>query len=168
MRGNGKQNTTLKRNALQVLFNFSPQQICSDPKRTIKFHSTHFLSFFCLSYRIHDFNSPPVTRFDSLSRLCSLDCLAIDSATGFSWAQWCANREAAMATSVMVNPWNNQVHPLLRRHYKKDSRFVLDLYTLTYDNHESLDSLGDLSAVSKVLRVITYGQCRVVFVNSLF
>ncbi|KAK7571877.1 hypothetical protein V9T40_014349 [Parthenolecanium corni] len=34
---------------------------------------------------------------------------------------------------------------LAKRHYKKDSRFVLDLYTLTYDSHESLDSLGDLS-----------------------
>lgn len=28
-----------------------------------------------------------------------------------------------------------------RRHYKKDSRFVNDLYTLTYDDHESLDSV---------------------------
>lgn len=28
-----------------------------------------------------------------------------------------------------------------RRHYKKDSRFVNDLYTLTYDEHESLDSV---------------------------
>lgn len=36
---------------------------------------------------------------------------------------------------------------LVKRHYKKDSRFVLDLYTLTYDSHESLDSLGDLSEV---------------------
>lgn len=28
-----------------------------------------------------------------------------------------------------------------KRHYKKDSRFVNDLYTLTYDDHESLDSV---------------------------
>lgn len=28
-----------------------------------------------------------------------------------------------------------------RRHYKKDSRFVNDLYTLTYDEHESLDTV---------------------------
>lgn len=28
-----------------------------------------------------------------------------------------------------------------RRHYKKDSRFVNDLYTLTYDDHESLDTV---------------------------
>lgn len=26
----------------------------------------------------------------------------------------------------------------IKRHYKKDSRYVNDLYTLTYDNHESL------------------------------
>lgn len=31
--------------------------------------------------------------------------------------------------------------PFDRRHYKKDSRFVNDLYTLTYDEHESLDSV---------------------------
>jgi len=40
------------------------------------------------------------------------------------------------------------IRRLDRRHYKKDSRFVLDLYTLTYDEHESLDSLGDLTDVS--------------------
>ena len=28
-----------------------------------------------------------------------------------------------------------------RRHYKKDSRFVLDLYTLTFDDDESVDSI---------------------------
>lgn len=28
-----------------------------------------------------------------------------------------------------------------KRHYKKDSRFVNDLYTLTYDDHESLDTV---------------------------
>ena len=28
-----------------------------------------------------------------------------------------------------------------RRHYKKDSRFVLDLYTLTFDEDESVDSI---------------------------
>lgn len=32
-----------------------------------------------------------------------------------------------------------------RRHYKKDSRFVNDLYTLTYDDHESLDTVELLS-----------------------
>lgn len=30
---------------------------------------------------------------------------------------------------------------LPRRHYKKDSRFVNDLYTLTYDDNESLDTV---------------------------
>ena len=29
----------------------------------------------------------------------------------------------------------------LRRHYKKDSRFVFDLYTLTYDDHETVDTV---------------------------
>lgn len=31
---------------------------------------------------------------------------------------------------------------LPRRHYKKDSRFVNDLYTLTYDENESLDTVA--------------------------
>jgi hypothetical protein len=56
-----------------------------------------------------------------------------------------------MATSVMFNPWVDHGGPnsklLDKRHYKKDSRFVLDLYTLTYDSHESVDSLGDLNTV---------------------
>ncbi len=29
-----------------------------------------------------------------------------------------------------------------RRHYKKDSRFILDLYTLTFDEHETVDALA--------------------------
>lgn len=32
----------------------------------------------------------------------------------------------------------------LKRHYKKDSRYVNDLYTLTYDNHESLYMTNEL------------------------
>lgn len=28
------------------------------------------------------------------------------------------------------------------RQYKKDTLYVLDLYTLTYDSHETLDSLS--------------------------
>lgn len=35
----------------------------------------------------------------------------------------------------------------IRRHYKKDSRYVNDLYTLTYDNHESLDTVELISSV---------------------
>nr|CAD7256410.1 unnamed protein product [Timema shepardi] len=31
-----------------------------------------------------------------------------------------------------------------RRHYKKDTRFLLDLYTLTYDNHETIYSLEEV------------------------
>lgn len=32
----------------------------------------------------------------------------------------------------------------IKRHYKKDSRYVNDLYTLTYDNHESLENTVEL------------------------
>lgn len=32
----------------------------------------------------------------------------------------------------------------IKRHYKKDSRYVNDLYTLTYDNHESLEDTVEL------------------------
>lgn len=35
----------------------------------------------------------------------------------------------------------------IKRHYKKDSRYVNDLYTLTYDNHESLDTVELISSV---------------------
>lgn len=53
-----------------------------------------------------------------------------------------------MATTVMSNPWTGgPTSKFHRRHYKKDSRFVLDLYTLTYDSHESLDSIGDITEV---------------------
>lgn len=38
-----------------------------------------------------------------------------------------------------------------RRHYKKDTRFLLDLYHLTYDDHESLDTIDDLSTVGSLL-----------------
>lgn len=40
------------------------------------------------------------------------------------------------STSLSSLPYNFK-----QRHYKKDSRFVNDLYTLTYDDHESLDSV---------------------------
>lgn len=35
----------------------------------------------------------------------------------------------------------------IKRHYKKDSRYVNDLYTLTYDNHESLDTVELISSL---------------------
>lgn len=35
----------------------------------------------------------------------------------------------------------------MKRHYKKDSRYVNDLYTLTYDNHESLDTVELISSL---------------------
>lgn len=36
----------------------------------------------------------------------------------------------------------------IKRHYKKDSRYVNDLYTLTYDNHESLYATTELISPS--------------------
>lgn len=33
---------------------------------------------------------------------------------------------------------------IARRHYKKDTRFLLDLYTLTYDENEDLESLDEI------------------------
>lgn len=52
-----------------------------------------------------------------------------------------------MATSMLVNPWSTNPSSFRydQRHYKKDSRFVMDLYTLTYDSHESLDCHGVLN-----------------------
>lgn len=35
---------------------------------------------------------------------------------------------------------NSQIQ-LQKRHYKKDSRFVFDLYTLCYDENESVDTV---------------------------
>lgn len=43
-----------------------------------------------------------------------------------------------------------------RRHYKKDSRFVYDLYTLTFDENDTLDSLDE--AVSKPTFISTYSK----------
>lgn len=56
-----------------------------------------------------------------------------------------ANGVVISTTTGSCAAANNVARPD-RRHYKKDSRFVLDLYTLTYDSHESLDSIGDLTA----------------------
>lgn len=52
-----------------------------------------------------------------------------------------------MATSMLVNPWTTNPTDFRydQRHYKKDTRFVMDLYTLTYDSHESLDCHGILN-----------------------
>lgn len=35
-----------------------------------------------------------------------------------------------------------------KRHYKKDTKFLLDLYTLTFDNHETLQSLDELVSIT--------------------
>ena len=39
-----------------------------------------------------------------------------------------------------------------RRQYKKDTLYVLDLYTLTYDSHETVGSCGEY--VSSIVRDI--------------
>lgn len=44
----------------------------------------------------------------------------------------------------------------LKRHYKKDSRYVNDLYTLTYDNHESLYLTNDF--ISSLYNTINTNQ----------
>lgn len=47
----------------------------------------------------------------------------------------------------------------IKRHYKKDSRFVNDLYTLTYDDDESLDTVQLISSVynrKEALEVSSY------------
>lgn len=44
----------------------------------------------------------------------------------------------------------------LRRQYKKDTLYVLDLYTLTYDSHETVDSLGEY--VSSIFNVPYIGS----------
>lgn len=38
----------------------------------------------------------------------------------------------------------------LKRHYKKDSRYVNDLYTLTYDNCESLNTISLISSIHTI------------------
>lgn len=43
-----------------------------------------------------------------------------------------------------------------KRHYKKDSRFVNDLYTLTYDDHESLDSVRLFSSFANQVSKISF------------
>ena len=39
-----------------------------------------------------------------------------------------------------------------RRHYKKDSRFVLDLYTLTFDEDESVEDTHGVEQSAAVER----------------
>jgi hypothetical protein len=43
------------------------------------------------------------------------------------------------------------------RHYKKDSRFVMDLYTITYDTHERLENLPTTN-LPEIHKVITYAR----------
>lgn len=46
-----------------------------------------------------------------------------------------------------------------KRHYKKDSRFVNDLYTLTYDEHESLDTVRLFSSFANQVSSFHYFLC---------
>jgi hypothetical protein len=38
----------------------------------------------------------------------------------------------------------------IKRHYKKDSRYVNDLYTLTYDNCESLNTISLITSIHTI------------------
>lgn len=38
----------------------------------------------------------------------------------------------------------------IKRHYKKDSRYVNDLYTLTYDDCESLNTISLISSIHMI------------------
>lgn len=55
-----------------------------------------------------------------------------------------------------------------KRHYKKDSRYVNDLYTLTYDNHESLDTIELISnspdVDDKVSLMLIYSSISIFFI----
>lgn len=52
-----------------------------------------------------------------------------------------------------------------RRHYKKDSRFVHDLYTLTYDENESLDTVAPNASVFQKSAAIDNPQVVGIVVN---
>ena len=41
-----------------------------------------------------------------------------------------------------------------KRHYKKDSRFLLDLYTLTFDENEDVDELATCTARLSTVHVL--------------
>lgn len=46
--------------------------------------------------------------------------------------------------AAMKSP--SQLRGGTKRHYKKDTRYLYDLYTLTYDNHECLELVEEHSA----------------------
>lgn len=48
-----------------------------------------------------------------------------------------------------------------KRHYKKDSRFTNDLYTLTYDDNESLDTVELLSVFNATVSTRTLHAIRI-------
>lgn len=47
----------------------------------------------------------------------------------------------AVAPEEDLESVSDQLKAHSRRHYKKDSRFVFDLYTLCYDENESVDTV---------------------------
>ena len=57
---------------------------------------------------------------------------------------------------------------ILRRQYKKDTLYVYDLYTLTYDSHETLDSLGEFVSINYILNiyVIVKNICGKIFIKN--
>lgn len=60
----------------------------------------------------------------------------------------------------------------IKRHYKKDSRYVNDLYTLTYDNCESLNTISLISSIHMInnddddLVVVDVAENNVSFFNT--
>lgn len=54
----------------------------------------------------------------------------------------------------------------IRRHYKKDSAYLNDLYTLTYDNHESLYMTNELlSSLHNTINSTDVAEDNVSFLN---
>lgn len=61
-----------------------------------------------------------------------------------SWVEAALTDVSVVASLFLSFKWTFMMgHPRwdpLRRHYKKDTRFLLDLYTLTYDSNETITS----------------------------
>ena len=54
------------------------------------------------------------------------------------------------------NSMGNAKCDSIRRHYKKDSRFLLDLYTLTYDEGETLTSRDIQVSLGRLLITVLF------------
>jgi uncharacterized protein (UPF0305 family) len=55
----------------------------------------------------------------------------------------------------------------IRRHYKKDSRYVNDLYTLTYDNCESLNTISLISSIHNTINTDDDNVSSIVYSNDI-